>query len=633
MDALAAWQLKKKEKEAERKLAESQDLATPKTTYDDERKLNKLFGFPDPPSHCFCLGKNASAAVWWTYDNALDGIIGWEVHKYRKDNKVWQNKGFIKFEPLSPLQVLIDSLNNGHEYRFTVRAINEKGPGLESPPSNSVYVDSPLPPGWHRFYDRQAERFYFASLKTGRSSWTRPDDDPDFLGDDIYKRFKSKEIQFLRKLYDEDIEHFQCIKADQVTEIIREVGERLYTKKIAYYFNMISGDPTKITTWQQFMQFMVAIKEEKNRKKIKTGPIQFILRCIRRQKLKADLKSSRNKLGAWVIEYNGLLQKHFYRNTETGATSWLIPDEIKFYIPKKLETKLFKIFDPGQIEDMKTYFSELDIDNSGDLSQQEISLLLDAMGIHIDDKELGNLIKIIDINGNGTVEFDEFCWMMFELAKRDRAIIVKQPQRNVTGMISSGQSEIALEGNADNDVSKQQGMTFSGLKRAVSILRKQKDISDDNSHVSFGFDTSPLKRVFSSISQENINSSPVSGSTSRKSILPSMLSSSKIDDEKHMLTSQNSFKKSAKTQPKPDLYKPKPKKNRRKQKSSVSRKIVEQQESESDDSEEDINEGGYAFTKQKSGTFFGFARGSSQKSMDNKSDSHEKDCMCGCRRF
>lgn len=624
MDALAAWQLKKKQAlEEEKAVKDSSDITRP-TSYEDERKLNKLFGFPDPPSQCFSLGRDGCAVVWWTYDESLEGIIGWEVHKYRKDGSIWQKKGLISFETLSPLQVMIENLNNGHEYRFTVKAINDKGPGLESPPSNSVYVDSPLPPGWYRFYDRKAEKFYFASLKTGRSSWTRPETDPDFLGDDVYKRFTKKEIIFLKKLFIEDMEHFQCIKADQVPEIIREVGEQLTKKKIAYFFNMISGDPTKLNTWQQFVQFMVAIKEEKNRKIIETGPLQYFMRCIRRQKMKVELKSSRNKLGAWVIEYNGLIQKNFYRNTQTGATSWLMPDEVKFFIPKSVEKKLFRIFDPGQIEDMKTYFSLLDIDNSGDLSQKEISLLLDAMGIHIEDKQLDNLIKTIDMNGNGTVEFDEFCWMMFELAKKDKSIVSKQAKRNAVSEALAS----SLQDNDSNQESKQREMTFVGLKRAVSILRKGKENDLDNDSIStLGSKPFQLTKAFSSF-RGNVNPN-----SSQSTTLSIFRRSNKVSDEHSVSSFGKSSKKASKKQPNPDLYKPKPKKLKKQKSITTMKQIVQESDSDEDYDEDYGISGDYAFTKQKSGTFFGLSKSASQKSVDSNNDVHSKDCMCGCRRF
>ena len=61
----------------------------------------------------------------------------------------------------------------------------------------------------------------------------------------------------------------------------------------------------------------------------------------------------------------------------------------------------------------------LDVDNSGDLSDQEIKRLLNALGVNITEAGLQQLVKTVDLNGNGTIEFDEFCWMMYEMSRTD----------------------------------------------------------------------------------------------------------------------------------------------------------------------------------------------------------------------
>lgn len=129
----------------------------------DRSALNKLFGFPDPPTKVFALGKDSAAAVWWQFE-PNDEITAWEVHRYRKGRvssnvsltgdddhgNAWQYKGFAKFDSaqLEKTQVILPNLANEYDYRFTVKAINWKGPSDESEPSNPVMVEKPLPSGW-----------------------------------------------------------------------------------------------------------------------------------------------------------------------------------------------------------------------------------------------------------------------------------------------------------------------------------------------------------------------------------------------------------------------------------------------------------------------------------------------------
>lgn len=116
--------------------------------------------------------------------------------------------------------------------------------------------------------------------------------------------------------------------------------------------------------------------------------------------------------------------------------------------------QLLTAFDYGDLEEFQQYFSMLDIDNSGDLSGKEIRVLLRALDIkvqritsvmvfvcfsvgavliqfqdclflslclmclcysticQISELKFNKLLKTVDLNGNGTIEFDEYCWMV-----------------------------------------------------------------------------------------------------------------------------------------------------------------------------------------------------------------------------
>ena len=94
---------------------------------------------------------------------------------------------------------------------------------------------------------------------------------------------------------------------------------------------------------------------------------------------------------------------------------------MRFFLPPKLEDKLVTIFDPGHMETFRKYFEMLDVDSSGDLTDKELRILLEALDMKVTDKALENLISTVDLNGNGTIEYDEFCWMMYEMARTDKA--------------------------------------------------------------------------------------------------------------------------------------------------------------------------------------------------------------------
>lgn len=99
-------------------------------------------------------------------------ITSWEVHRYRKDktraNGEWTYKGFTTFPKLNANQVIIENLTNDFEYRFTIKSVNIKGKSIESTPTNSCVVETELPDGWHRFYDKTSDRYYYANIKLGK---------------------------------------------------------------------------------------------------------------------------------------------------------------------------------------------------------------------------------------------------------------------------------------------------------------------------------------------------------------------------------------------------------------------------------------------------------------------------------
>merc|ERR1711910_263167 len=62
--------------------------------------------------------------------------------------------------------------------------------------------------------------------------------------------------------------------------------------------------------------------------------------------------------------------------------------------------------------EFKEAFDEFDKDHSGTISPEELLGVLRAMGQNPTEDELLNLVMEVDIDGNGTIEFEEFLSMM-----------------------------------------------------------------------------------------------------------------------------------------------------------------------------------------------------------------------------
>ena len=73
-----------------------------------------------------------------------------------------------------------------------------------------------------------------------------------------------------------------------------------------------------------------------------------------------------------------------------------------------IKRKLPVDFDQVQLRKLRSYFDQLDTDLSGEVDIKEIELPLISMNIFHTKKEVEEAFERMDLDGNGTLEFDEF---------------------------------------------------------------------------------------------------------------------------------------------------------------------------------------------------------------------------------
>jgi len=286
-------------------------------------------------------------------------------------------------------------------------------------------VESPLPSGWFRFFDEKKQRFYYSNLKTKQTSYTRPELDEWFLDESIVLNFADIEINHLKELYQEEIQHFKMVTLNQFMDCLREVGERLTKRTVQKLFRGYASDSEKIIKWEHFMLVMDHIKRQRMTTFTQLASGDAAL-AVSRQLAAALMTGNNAKMGDWVIKFNNTAGRDFYFNTVTNQARWDMPDEVRFFIPPKLEEKMMKIFDFSHINTFKQHFAMLDVDSSGDLTEREMKLFMKALNLNISDSIFTQLIKTIDLNGNGTIEFDEFCWMMYTMSQKEKKGVFEQ---------------------------------------------------------------------------------------------------------------------------------------------------------------------------------------------------------------
>ena len=67
-----------------------------------------------------------------------------------------------------------------------------------------------------------------------------------------------------------------------------------------------------------------------------------------------------------------------------------------------------------QKNEFKDVFSLFDKDGDGTVSTKELGVVMRALGQNPTDAEVTEMIKEVDIDGNGEVDFDEFCGLMIK---------------------------------------------------------------------------------------------------------------------------------------------------------------------------------------------------------------------------
>ncbi len=408
---------------------------------EDQRLKYWQINIPEPPSVINAVGKDSCAIVWFPQPLDSDGvpciISAYEIRRYRLEaTGEWSMKGSIIIKDTDgPSEIekrcyVIENLTNDCQYKFTILSSNKRGKGLESSFSNVVMVEAPLPCGWFKWYDKKNNLFFYTNIKTKQSLWKRPELNPYFLDESIYMSFTRQEIAHVTELYDEEIVHFTKVTSDGMRRLLLECGEHLRLHRIERYFEEVShtNKHDSINNYQEFM-YTLAIIKHKNVKKDKENSWEYKLSShinslvlyfnqdttIWDRFTGEDVKKRnlQTVYGPWRREYSSIADKYFYRHTGSKESRWDVPYEVRFYLSEKMEHKLLQHFTPLDIEEFKVRFAYLDLDGSGAIEEKELAMLLEGtLGIYVSTSKRRKLIKEIDLNGNGLIEFEEFCYML-----------------------------------------------------------------------------------------------------------------------------------------------------------------------------------------------------------------------------
>ena len=83
----------------------------------------------------------------------------------------------------------------------------------------------------------------------------------------------------------------------------------------------------------------------------------------------------------------------------------------KYQLPRWMENE----FKPSEIMLFKHHFKSIDVDGGGELDEEELQLLTESLGSKVTIEEAVEMIAVMDLDGGGTVSFDEFMMLMYKI--------------------------------------------------------------------------------------------------------------------------------------------------------------------------------------------------------------------------
>lgn len=86
-----------------------------------------------------------------------------------------------------------------------------------------------------------------------------------------------------------------------------------------------------------------------------------------------------------------------------------------------------ELLKPEQIQEFKQVFEIFDKDGDGDISSSELTEVIKAMGM--DETSVQELVKHVDIDGDGVVSFEEFCLLLVKRMAVDEEDLAKELAR------------------------------------------------------------------------------------------------------------------------------------------------------------------------------------------------------------
>ena len=158
--------------------------------------------------------------------------------------------------------------------------------------------------------------------------------------------FRIREINALKALYNEEISHFKCVLCERMVDVFTECGETVSMRKIVNLFKEYVKSDMKLFEWKDFMDVINHIKCDRLNPSLPISNLAGdINNFVQGQVIATIMGPKVVKYGNWEMLYNNFADKNYYYNIVTYEKCWDLPEEIRFFIPEKINYLMCLIMD------------------------------------------------------------------------------------------------------------------------------------------------------------------------------------------------------------------------------------------------------------------------------------------------
>ncbi|KAH9196351.1 hypothetical protein AeNC1_001672 [Aphanomyces euteiches] len=303
-----------------------------------------------------------------------------------------------------------------------------------------------------RFYDEDSGLYYYYNSKTGQSSWSKP----TLLGSEEANLSAMYNVETNAEGDETIVEQLEdAMKEPQVDESNesadpsekKDNNNGLCEQKERSHMSAIDATPGQDTpaaleatetsnSEREAKEYSPPVEEHSKREKNESDSQQTTsftpdeLLLIEQQFKKFDKDGS----GSITAEEMVVIMQAFGDTSTLETIKELIQevdkdgngevnlDEFIHILQKQREKdshcpsiQLAMLFGPDEILNLRKQFESLDTDGSGEIDEGELAVLMKALGQKVTSAQLKEIIREVDRNGNGMIDFNEFCHIVYNM--------------------------------------------------------------------------------------------------------------------------------------------------------------------------------------------------------------------------